>query len=135
MGSRLPYSILIVDDNALVRHSLRASVEQESVWHVCGEANNGETAVEKVKELHPDIVIMDLQMPGMNGLEAARKIRIIAPRTAMIMMTMYNSEQLRREAQAVGIRAVLSKTAGNPDNLLASLRNVYSAPGFGSDSF
>jgi two-component system nitrate/nitrite response regulator NarL len=124
------YSVLIVDDNPLVRRALRACIEEDSVWHVCGEAKNGLVAVQKVKKLHPDIVILDLQMPVMNGLEAARQIRNIAPHTAMIMFTMFASTHLLKEAQTVGIRAVVSKSLGNPEHLLATLRNLCSAPMF-----
>jgi chemotaxis response regulator CheB len=75
----LPYSILIVDDSTLVRGLIRSYIEPDAAWRVCGEAENGEAAVEKVKELHPDVVILDFQMPGMNGIEAARKIGLLAP--------------------------------------------------------
>ena len=68
----MPYSVLIVDDSALIRHSLRSCLEQDPEWRVCGEAEDGKVAVEKVEELHPDVVILDLQMPVMDGLAAAR---------------------------------------------------------------
>lgn len=68
-------TILIVDDNSAVRHSLRCCIEQNPNWRVCGKAENGKVAVEKVTGLHPDIVILDLAMPVMNGFEAARQIR------------------------------------------------------------
>jgi len=84
----LPHTILIVDDNATMRRSLRSWIEQESDWQVCGEAEDGKVAVDKVKELLPDIVILDLQMPVMNGLEAARQITLFSPGTAMVMFTM-----------------------------------------------
>src|SRR6201981_1465524 len=67
----LARSNIIADDSAPVRRSLRSFIEQNSGWEICGEAENGKVAVEKVKELHPDIVILDFQMPVMNGLEAA----------------------------------------------------------------
>jgi len=66
-------SILIVDDNNLVRRLLRSWLEQHSEWEICGEAENGQIAVERVEQLHPDIVILDLQMPGHERLEAARQ--------------------------------------------------------------
>jgi DNA-binding NarL/FixJ family response regulator len=103
---------------------LRFYIEQNTEWEVCGEAENGKIAVEKVRELHPDIVILDLQMPIMNGLEAAREISRVAPRTVMLMFTLYKCAQLFNDAQAAGIKDVLSKSDGFADHLLASLRRV-----------
>ena len=93
-------------------------------WKVCGEAENGKLAVERVKELNPDIVTLDFQMPIMNGLEAARQIYRLSPNTAMPMFTMYSSNQLLHEAQAAGIREVVSKSNGGAEHLLASLRSI-----------
>ncbi len=80
-------------------------------------------AVEKVKALNPDVVILDLSMPVMNGLEAARKIASVAPKTAMVLFTMHASEHLVKDAQNAGIKDVVSKSDG-PANLLASLENI-----------
>ncbi|HKB98927.1 MAG TPA: response regulator transcription factor [Terriglobales bacterium] len=120
----MSYSILIVDDSAVIRHSLRSCLEQYPDWRVCGEAEDGRAAVEKVKELHPDGVILDLQMPVMDGLAAARQITVIAPKTAMVMFTMHSDGQLLKAARAVGIQDVVSKSEGVADHLLASLRNA-----------
>jgi two-component system, NarL family, response regulator YdfI len=121
LGACMSYTVLIVDDSALIRHSLRSCIEQNSNWLVCGEADNGKAAVEKVKELHPDVVILDFQMPVMNGLEAARQIANIAHDLPMIMFTMYKSEQLWQEAQAAGIEDLLSKSDASPKQLFAAL--------------
>jgi len=66
--------ILIVDDSPFLRRSIRFSIEQNTDWQVCGEAENGKVAIEKTKELHPDLIILDLAMPVMNGLDAARHL-------------------------------------------------------------
>lgn len=116
------HTVLIVDDNNLVRRFLRSWLEQHSEWSVCGEAENGKIAIARVEELHPDIVLMDLQMPVMNGLEAARQISFVAPATAMVMFTMHSSEQLLREARAAGIREVVSKSDLLGEHLLSALR-------------
>ncbi len=118
----MSHTILIADDSAVIRHSLRHCIEQNSDWQVCGEAENGEVAVEKVKELHPDVVILDLQMPVMNGLEAARQIAVIAPNTEMVMLTLHNCEQLWKDAEQAGISSVLSKSDGVTDHLIATLK-------------
>ena len=68
------FSVLIVDDSAMIRRGLRSTIEANQALYVCGEAENGKVAVEKVNELRPDTAILDLQMPVMNGLEAARQI-------------------------------------------------------------
>jgi DNA-binding NarL/FixJ family response regulator len=120
----LSNTILIVDDNAIIRHRLRACIEQKSGWKVCGEAENGKVAVQKVRELQPDLVILDFQMPVMNGLDAARQITTIAPDTPMVMFTMHSCEELLRDAKAAGIKDVFSKSDGVPEHLLASLSTV-----------
>jgi DNA-binding NarL/FixJ family response regulator len=120
----LSYSVLIVDDSALIRHSLRSCLEQTQDWRVCGEAEDGKAAVERVKELQPDVVILDLQMPVMDGLAAARQISAIAPKTAMVMFTMHTDRQLLKAARAAGIKDVVSKSEGIADHLLVSLRNA-----------
>ena len=117
-------TILIVDDSAIIRHTLRACIEQKSGWKVCGEAENGKVAVQKVRELQPDLVILDFQMPVMNGLDAARQITTIAPDTPMVMFTMHSCEELLRDAKAAGIKDVFSKSDGVPEHLLASLSTV-----------
>jgi DNA-binding NarL/FixJ family response regulator len=118
----MSHSVLIVDDNSLVRRLLRAWLEQHSEWCICGEAENGQMAVEQVEQLHPDIVILDLQMPVMNGLEAARHINRLAPTTAMIMFTVHNSTQLLTEARASGVKDVVSKCDLLGEHLLTALR-------------
>ncbi|MGB2604676.1 MAG: response regulator transcription factor [Candidatus Sulfotelmatobacter sp.] len=118
----MAHTILIVDDNALLRRMLRTCLEQDPQWKVCGEAENGKQAVEKVAELKPDIVLLDMQMPLMNGLEAARRIKELSPDTAMLMFTMHASAELLQEARAAGIRNVVSKTDQLVKHLLPALR-------------
>jgi two-component system, NarL family, response regulator NreC len=103
---------------------LRTCLEQDPQWRVCGEAENGKQAVEKVEELKPDIVLLDLQMPLMDGLEAARRIKAIAPNTTMLMFTMHASAELLHEAQAAGIRNVVSKTDQLVEHLFPALRQA-----------
>lgn len=116
--------ILIVDDSAQIRHLLRFFIEHRTDWQVCGEAENGKMGVEKVAELRPHAVILDLSMPVMNGLEAAREIARIAPKVQIVMFTMHTSEQLRKEAHAAGIKDVVSKTDTISDHLIVSLKNL-----------
>jgi two-component system, NarL family, invasion response regulator UvrY len=117
-------TILIVDDSPVIRSSLRKCIEENTQWSVCAEAENGLEAIEKVKQCHPDVVILDLSMPVMGGLEAAQHISAFAPGTAMVLFTMYKSPQLLKDAERMGISAVVSKSDGIVDHLLRSLRAV-----------
>jgi DNA-binding NarL/FixJ family response regulator len=123
----MAHRILIVDDSAAIRQGLRSSIERQKGLQVCGEAENGENAVAKVKELTPDLVILDLQMPVMNGLDAARRIAQFAPRLPMLMFTMYSNDYLVTEARAAGIRDVFSKSAGIPDGLISAIQEALGA--------
>ena len=120
----MSHRILIVDDSAIIRHSIRICIEHNTDWEVCGEAENGQVAIEKVRQLRPDVVTLDWQMPVMNGLEAAREISRIAPLATLLMITLHENLLLTEEAQAAGIKEVLSKTDGVSEHLIASLRDV-----------
>src|ERR1700686_1536978 len=122
-GGHLPYSLLIVDDNALIRQTLRTYLEAKTDWLVCGESENGKSAVDKVQELKPDVVILDFRMPVMNGLDAARRIVESAPKTMIIMLTMHDCIQLRDEARVAGVMDVISKCGKFGDHILTSLKS------------
>jgi DNA-binding NarL/FixJ family response regulator len=124
----MPKQILIVDDSPMVRRLVRSTVEAKTDWEVCGEAENGEIAVRMVEELSPDLVVLDLSMPIMNGLEAARHIAAAAPDTALLMYTMQDSGQLLKEARAAGINEVISKSAVGVDRLIATMRALLFQP-------
>jgi DNA-binding NarL/FixJ family response regulator len=102
--------ILLVDDNAVIRHMLRTAFEQRSDWEV-GEAQNGRDAIDKAQESKPDLIVLDLSMPVMNGLEAAPLLRQMLPAVPIILFTLHDNETLEREALSVGISAVVSKAA------------------------
>jgi DNA-binding NarL/FixJ family response regulator len=127
MEATMRPNILIVDDSSFIRLLVRRCIEANTDWKVCGEAENGKIGIEKVIQLHPDIVILDLQMPVMDGLEAARQITQFAPNTVLLMFTMHKSEQLVEAAKAAGIRDVVSKSDSVAEHLLASLRTMCAA--------
>lgn len=109
-----PQRILLADDHEMVRHGLRALIEDQPGWQVCGEANTGRIAVAKARELKPDIVVMDFTMPELNGMEATRQICAELPRTQVLILTMHESEELVREMLNAGARGyVLKSDAGN----------------------
>jgi len=124
----MPFRILIVDDSYVIRHSLRGFIERSTDWQVCGEAENGKIALQKVTELRPNLVILDFSMPVMNGLETARQITRLAPKVAMVMFTMHVSTQLRQDARAAGIREVISKSDGIEDHLFPAIRTIGASP-------
>ena len=105
---------LIVDDSELVRRSLRTVLQANPEWEICGEAADGVSAVEMFKELRPNIVILDFQMPGINGIETARRMAEIAPAVPVVLFTQNASADLERHAHEVGIRSVVSKTNAFP---------------------
>src|SRR2546423_1382147 len=102
--------ILIADDHAAVRRSIRALLESHAQWSVCGEAADGEEAVERAAALRPDVVLLDVSMPKMNGLEAARQIRRSVPTAQFLVLTMHGSDQLPEEARRAGAREIVMKS-------------------------
>jgi DNA-binding NarL/FixJ family response regulator len=101
--------IVIADDHELVRSGLKALFQREPNWAICGEAENGQQAVEKAVELKPDLVLLDVTMPVMNGLQAAARIRQMLPETKIMMISMHDSPQMMEEARRVGADAYVTK--------------------------
>ena len=101
--------ILIADDHALVRRFV-SSIIAENGWEVCGEASNGRQAVAMTAELAPDIVVLDLSMPEMNGLDAAREIHAQSPQSIIFVLTMHDAPELIIEARARGVRRCVLKS-------------------------
>jgi DNA-binding NarL/FixJ family response regulator len=101
--------ILIVDDSLAIRKILREMLGREAGWEVCGEASNGREGVEKAQHLKPDLIVLDLSMPVMNGLDAARELRRLVPGVPLVMFTNFETAHLKREALSAGIGAIVSK--------------------------
>jgi DNA-binding NarL/FixJ family response regulator len=106
----LPKYVLIVDDSAVVRKRLRELLEQQSGWEVCGEAANGREGIEKAQQLKPDVIVLDLSMPVMNGLEAAQELTRLLPSVPLVMCTSFETTQLKRRALSAGVRTIVSKS-------------------------
>jgi DNA-binding NarL/FixJ family response regulator len=110
----MPVRILIADDDVSIRQLLRRILEERPGWEVCGEAVNGDDAVAKTRQLAPDLAIIDLAMPGKNGVQAAREIFAISPVTAMLLLTVQDvSGELARVAREAGFRGAISKGTGS----------------------
>lgn len=98
-----------MDDSAVVRRALRHLLESQDEWKVSAEASDGHEAVAKSEKEKFDVIVLDFQMPGMNGLDAARQITSRSPTTPILMVTMHHSPQLAEEARKVGIRGICPK--------------------------
>jgi two-component system, NarL family, response regulator len=102
--------IFVVDDNPAVRRYLRGVLEQQNDWCVCDEAGNGKEAVERFSQISSDVVVLDFQLPEMNGLDVARHIIQVSPQTPILLITLFLSTQLAEEARKIGVRGVCAKT-------------------------
>ena len=105
----MPRSVLIVDDHEAIRRGLRSLFRSHREFVICGEAVDGAEAIQKAQQLCPDLVILDLAMPEMNGLEAAAALKFILPDAPLFLLTAHYSRELELAATASGIRAVFSK--------------------------
>src|SRR6188768_128068 len=115
--------VLIADDHLVMRRGVRAVVELLDGWSVVGEASTGREAVDLADKLRPEIVVMDVQMPELNGLEATRQIKKIAPETEVLMFTGLETEDLVRQVFEAGARSYILKTDGK-GQLEAALRSL-----------
>src|SRR5215813_7370843 len=119
-------SILIVDDSDIVRKVTRLFLETQIDLEVCGEAVHGVDDVEKAKELKPDLIVLDLAMPRMNGIEAASVIKGMMPRVPIVLFTLYAEAASNMPVSGVGIDAVLPKPDGGW-KLLECIRSLLQA--------
>ena len=116
----MAFRILLADDHEVVRRGLCAILQNKSEWKVCGEAKDGIDAVEKAKRLKPDVVIIDIGMPNLNGLDAARQIVDALPQTKVLVLTLYESDDMIQQVLNAGARGFLLKSdAGR--NLVAAV--------------
>jgi len=107
--------ILIVDDHAVVRRGVRSLLEAQPEWEIVGEASTGRSALEMVERQNPDVVVLDLSLPELHGLEVTRRIRSSFPRVAVLVLTMHQSEELARQLREAGARAFVLKSDADQD--------------------
>ena len=117
------FRVLLVDDHAILRRGLRSIIETFLEWEVCGEADSGESAVRVAAELQPDVIIMDVSMPGMGGLEATRLIHKANAAIKIVLLTFHKSTELIRAGFSSGAVGYVLKE-GAEDDLLEALRSV-----------
>jgi DNA-binding NarL/FixJ family response regulator len=115
--------ILVVDDHPIVRQGLKTLLEGHSGWQVIGEASDGAEALEKAREMNPDVMVLDVTMPRMNGLEACRLLRRQFPELEILFVTQHDSPQMMREALEAGARGYVVKSNAARD-LLAAVEAV-----------
>jgi DNA-binding NarL/FixJ family response regulator len=113
------YRILIADDHEVVRRGIRSLLESHPGWEICGEAKDGREAVDLSRELKPDLVLLDIGMPNLNGLDAARQIIANRPLTRVLVLTIHDSDQVVRDVLAAGARGFLLKSDAGRDLLTA----------------
>jgi DNA-binding NarL/FixJ family response regulator len=106
----VPKHFLIVDDSPIIRKLLRETFELQEGWEICGEATDGREGVEKAQQLKPDLIVLDVSMPVMNGLEAARELTRLLPWVPVLMYTSFETAHLKREALSAGVRTIVSKS-------------------------
>jgi two-component system response regulator NreC len=116
-------SLILADDHAVVRSGLRMLLEAQPDMEIRAEAESGQEAVSKVRSLRPDVILMDIQMPDLNGIEATKQIKKFAPETAVLALTMHEDEQYFFEMLQAGASGYLPKRAA-PDELVTAIRTV-----------
>ena len=111
--------ILIADDHDLMRRGIKGMLQSHPGWEICGEAHTGREAVTKAQELKPDIAILDISMPDLNGVDAARRIRKESPNTEILILSVHYSDQLIRDILEAGVRGYIVKSDSDRDLIIA----------------
>ncbi|HWF39922.1 MAG TPA: response regulator transcription factor [Candidatus Acidoferrales bacterium] len=124
--TRLKSRILLVDDHELVRDGIACLLENEPELEICGQAANGQEAIQKVSELKPDLVLLDLGMPIMGGTQAARQIRKLAPDIKIVFLSMHDSDTIEQLSKLIEVDAYLTKGCSR-EKLKKTIRSVLSA--------
>jgi len=128
--------VLIVDDHAVIRRGVQGILQAFPEWVLCGEADNGQEAVRLAQALAPEIIIMDVSMPGLNGLEATRMIRELLPRTKILLFTLHSSVELVRSGFQAGANGYVLKSDAEQDLVQAlktlAAEKIYVSPAIDS---
>jgi DNA-binding NarL/FixJ family response regulator len=114
-----PVKIVVADDHDVVRAGVKTILQARPDWAICGEAADGQEAVDQVQKLHPDVVILDVSMPRLNGLEAAEKITQLQTDTRILIFTMHDSKSIARAAEKAGAQGLVIKSYAARDLIRA----------------
>jgi two-component system, NarL family, response regulator NreC len=115
--------VLVADDHEVMRTGVRALIEQEPGWQVCGTATNGQEAVEVARKLKPDVVVLDMTMPELDGLEALREIKHALPNTEVVIFSAYHSEEVIEQLFDAGAKSYIQKSDGSR-HLVAAIKSL-----------
>ncbi len=102
--------VLIADDHSAIRNIVRSTIEEHPRFEVCGEADNGAKAIDEAERLKPDVVVLNISMPLLNGFQAARKIKASVPQSAIVILSSHADQQFVEEARRIGVQAYVAKT-------------------------
>jgi DNA-binding NarL/FixJ family response regulator len=119
-----PIRVLLVDDHEIARRSIRSVLSSETDLDVIGETADGEEAVKKAEELSPTIILLDISLPGISGIQAARQIRVVSPTSRIIFLSQHDSIQTAKDALSVGAHGYVVKSDAGRD-LLKAIKAVY----------
>ena len=129
--------VLVVDDHSVIRRGIQSILRPWPEWEISGEASSGEEAIELTGELKPDIVLMDISMPGMGGLEATRSIRTYYPQAKVLLLTLYDSPEWAETALRAGARGYILKSDSEGELLKAlkvvAANGIYASPSLSAD--
>jgi DNA-binding NarL/FixJ family response regulator len=121
--------VLLVDDHEVARRSIRSVLSREANLDVIGETADGEEAIKKAEELHPTIILLDITLPGISGIQAARRIRVVSPNSRIIFVSQHDSIQMARDALSVGAHGYVVKSDAGRD-LLKAIEAVHEGQTF-----
>jgi DNA-binding NarL/FixJ family response regulator len=121
--------VLLVDDHEVARRSIRSVLSREANLDVIGETADGEEAIKKAEELHPTIILLDITLPGISGIQAARRIRVVSPNSRIIFVSQHDSIQTARDALSVGAHGYVVKSDAGRD-LLKAIEAVHEGQTF-----
>ena len=116
--------LMLVDDHEVVRVGLKAFLQTQEVFDVVAEASNGEEAINRAMTTHPDVILMDISMPGVDGLQATRRLRILCPKSLILALTVHDDKQYLMQMLAAGASGYITKQAAG-DDLIAAIHTIY----------
>jgi len=126
--------IIVADDHKIVRHGIKVLLETEAEFRIIGEAGDGLEAVKKTENLQPDVLVVDIGMPGLNGIEVIKQVCKCSPKTKVVVLSMHSAEVYVRQALQAGAMGYVLKESG-PEHLVNAIREVFAGRNYLSPPF